>query len=114
MGFNRKILGLEKIKISYLEWNSSTPENFLLLHGLADQALVWQNFGEKLSDRYHIVAPDMRGHGESSKPTQGYTFSELIADLEGLMDHLNWSNAHILGHSWTGKLAAIWVKQNPQ
>lgn len=118
MTWTRNRLSLDEIKISYLEWNSSvngsSSQNILLLHGLADQALVWQSLGEQLCDRYHIFAPDMRGHGESSKPDQGYKFSELIADLEALMDHLHWSNAHILGHSWTGKLAAIWAKQNPK
>lgn len=114
----RKNLSLSKINLSYLEWNSniksSSDTNILLLHGLADQALVWKQLGEKLSDRYHIIAPDMRGHGESSKPDRGYTFTEVIEDLEILMEHLNWSKAHILGHSWTGKMAAIWAKQNPQ
>ncbi|MFM6356395.1 MAG: alpha/beta fold hydrolase [Planktothrix sp.] len=118
MNFVRKTLSLSQINLSYLEWNSgvnhSSDTNLLLLHGLADQALVWKKLGDQLSDRYHIIAPDMRGHGESSKPNQGYTFTEVIADLEALMDHLNWSKAHILGHSWTGKMAAIWAKQNPQ
>ncbi|MBD0309803.1 MAG: alpha/beta hydrolase, partial [Microcoleus sp. T1-bin1] len=71
------------------------------------------SLGNYLSNRYHIVAPDMRGHGESSKPKTGYTFESAIADLEALMAHLNWPNAHILGHSWTGKLAPIWARQNP-
>ncbi|CAD0218131.1 PcbD [Planktothrix agardhii] len=114
----RKTLSLSKINLSYLEWdsgiNNSSDTNILLLHGLADQGLVWKQLGEKLSDRYHIIAPDMRGHGESSKPNQGYTFTEVIEDLEILMEHLNWSKAHILGHSWTGKMAAIWAKQNPE
>jgi pimeloyl-ACP methyl ester carboxylesterase len=118
MSFVRKTLSLSKINLSYLEWNSGiksySDTNILLLHGLADQALVWKQLGEKLSDRYHIIAPDMRGHGESSKPDRGYTFTEVIEDLEILMEHLNWSKAHILGHSWTGKMAAIWAKQNPQ
>ncbi|EAW39045.1 alpha/beta fold hydrolase [Lyngbya sp. PCC 8106] len=114
----RKTLESDQIKISYLEWNSpKTFENtqpLLLLHGLADHALVWNNLGNFLADHYHIVAPDMRGHGNSSKPNQGYSFSEVIRDLEALMQHLNWSNAHILGHSWTGKLLPIWAKQNPK
>ncbi len=114
----RKTLSLSKVNLSYLEWNSavkgSDDTHLLLLHGLTDQALVWKKLGDQLSDRYHIIAPDMRGHGESSKPDHGYTFTEVIEDLEALMEHLNWSKAHILGHSWTGKVAAIWAKQNPQ
>jgi len=34
-----------------------------------------------------IIAPDLRGHGESGKPDSGYTFADVIADLEALMDH---------------------------
>lgn len=118
MNPTRKTLECSQIKISYLEWNPpQTSENtqpLLLLHGLADHALVWTNLGNFLSDNYHIVAPDMRGHGNSSKPNTGYSFSEAIADLEALMGHLNWSNANILGHSWTGKLLPIWAKQHPK
>ncbi len=114
--FTRNSLKLPDIELSYLEWNSKTGTEkvprLLLLHGLADSAVVWTGLGNYLSNRYHIVAPDMRGHGESSKPEIDYTFARAIADLEALMVHLNWQNAHIIGHSWTGKLAPIWARQN--
>ena len=112
----------EDISISYLEWNisqlsdrksskddSQSKKNLLLLHGLADCAVVWSSLGSYLADQYHIVAPDLRGHGESSKPQTGYSSAEIIADLEALMAHLGWEQAHILGHSWGGKLATIWA-----
>ncbi|WP_445175221.1 alpha/beta fold hydrolase [Microcoleus sp.] len=113
----RKTLHLPEIELSYLEWQAETGKKkvarLLLLHGLADSASVWTSLGNYLSNRYHVVAPDMRGHGESSKPKTGYTFESAIADLEALMAHLNWPDAHILGHSWMGKLAPIWARQNP-
>lgn len=113
----RKTLHLPEIELYYLEWQPETGKEkvprLLLLHGLADSACVWTSLGNYLSNRYHIVAPDMRGHGESSKPKTGYTFESAIADLEALMAHLNWPDAHILGHSWMGKLAPIWARQNP-
>ncbi|NES22986.1 MAG: alpha/beta hydrolase [Symploca sp. SIO3E6] len=109
----RQTISLPDIQLSYLEWNQS-EEPLLLLHGLGDHALVWSNLANYLSDRYHIVAPDMRGHGESSKPEHNYRFADAIADLEALMEHLNWPAAHIIGHSWTGKLAPIWAKQHPE
>ncbi|MEG4404458.1 alpha/beta hydrolase [Microcoleus sp. MON2_D5] len=114
---SRNTLHLPEIELSYLEWKPETGKTkvprLLLLHGLADSACVWSSLGDYLSNRYHIVAPDMRGHGDSSKPKTAYTFESAIADLEALMAHLNWPDAHILGHSWTGKLAAIWARQNP-
>jgi len=106
-----------EIKISYLEWqltNKLDLEPVLLLHGLADCAVVWSSLGDYLSSRYHVVALDLRGHGESSKPNDGYSSAEIIADLEALMAHLGWEKANILGHSWGGKVAAIWATQNPE
>ncbi len=109
-----------EIKISYLEWGSIVQGDrasnipLLLLHGLADCAVIWSNLAESLADDYHIVAPDLRGHGESSKPENGYSSQDIIADLEVLMAHLGWDQAHILGHSWGGKLATIWATRNPK
>ncbi len=109
----RQTLSKPDIQLSYLEWKQG-KEPLLLLHGLADHALVWSSLGDDLAADYHIVAPDMRGHGESSKPENDYTFASAIADLEALMDHLGWSSIHVVSHSWTGKLAAIWARQNPE
>ncbi|MFP4124825.1 MAG: alpha/beta fold hydrolase [Coleofasciculus sp.] len=109
----RQTVSFPGIQLSYLEWNQGS-EPLLLLHGLADHALVWSSLAEYIAESYHIIAPDMRGHGESSKPDDDYTFASAIADLEALMDYLGWSSAHIIGHSWTGKLAPIWAKQHPE
>jgi pimeloyl-ACP methyl ester carboxylesterase len=108
----RQTLSLPNVQISYLEWNQA-QEPVLLLHGLADHALVWSKLGDYLAKSYHVVAPDMRGHGESSKPEKDYSFASAIADLESLMDKVGWSSAHIVAHSWSGKLACIWARQNP-
>ncbi len=105
-------LNLGDIQLSYWEWNQG-QEPLLLLHGLANHALVWASLAEYLRDRYHIVAVDMRGHGDSSKPKTGYTFKEAIGDLEALLDHLGWKSTHIVAHSWCGKLAPIWAVKSP-
>lgn len=119
----RKTLTLpNKITLSYLEWsnNEATDEPntenttpLLLLHGMADHALVWLSLGNALSQKYHIIAPDLRGHGQSSKPETGYQFADTIEDLEALMAHFHWTSAHILAHSWSAKMAAIWARQSP-
>ncbi len=100
------------IKIHYSQWQSSGPP-VLLLHGMADHRLVWLSLGDALRDQYHVVAPDLRGHGESSKPQQGYDSATIIHDLRSLMHSLGWMQAHILGHSWAGKVACLWATQFP-
>ena len=102
----------DRITLSYLEWGKS-GQPVLLLHGLADTALVWSRLGESLVAQFHTIAPDMRGHGNSDKPQDGYDFLTLICDLEELMDSVGWEKAHIVGHSWTGKLVAVWMKHSP-
>lgn len=109
----RQTLKLPQLDLSYLEWNQG-KEPLLLLHGLADNAIVWASLAEYLSDRYHIIAPDLRGHGESGKPDHGYSCDDIIADLEALMQHKGWNSAHIIAHSWSAKVAAVWAREQPE
>ncbi len=104
---------LSDVTLSYWEWNRG-KKPLLLLHGLADCGLVWASLGDYLATDYHIVAPDLRGHGDSSKPDQGYGFADFIGDLEALMAHLGWSSASVLAHSWSAKILMIWATKQPE
>ena len=109
----RRELFLNDIKLCYREWNEGkTP--LLLLHGLADHSLVWSNLGDYLASDYQIIAPDLRGHGETEKPESGYSFEDYIEDLEQLMMELNWESCHVIGHSWGAKLACLWATKYPE
>ena len=110
---HRLILNLPQIQLSCLEWNQG-GEPLLLLHGLADCGMVWISLAESLRARYHILAPDLRGHGDSSKPERGYSYADIIVDLEALMDRVGWTSAHVVAHSWSAKVTAIWARQQPQ
>jgi pimeloyl-ACP methyl ester carboxylesterase len=110
---SRRTLNLLDVQLSYLEWHRG-EDPVLLLHGMADHAGVWQSLGEYLSDRYHVLAPDLRGHGNSSKPASGYQSSDIIRDLAALMDAVGWQSAHVIAHSWSAKVAALWATQQPQ
>lgn len=109
----QQVLTLPDLHLSYLEWNQG-QEPLLLLHGMADHSLVWAELGAFLHDRYHILAPDLRGHGNSSKPDRGYRCADIIADLEALMTDRGWDSAHVVAHSWSAKVAAVWARQHPQ
>lgn len=107
------LLNLPDLRLSYLEWNHG-HEPLILLHGMADHCLVWASLGQALQDRYHILAPDLRGHGNSSKPLKGYTCADIVADLEALMADHGWVSAHVVAHSWSAKVAAVWATQRPE
>lgn len=110
---HQRLIPLPNLTLSCLEWKQG-QEPLLLLHGMADHSLVWENLGDALHDSYHILAPDLRGHGNSSKPPSGYRCTDIIADLEALMAHQGWESAHVVAHSWSAKVAAVWATQNPQ
>ncbi|WP_088889431.1 alpha/beta fold hydrolase [Leptolyngbya ohadii] len=109
----QRSLTLPDLQLSYLEWNRG-QEPLLLLHGMADHSLVWVELGDFLQERYHILAPDLRGHGNSGKPATGYCSKDIISDLEALMQHQGWDSAHVVAHSWSAKVAALWATQNPK
>jgi pimeloyl-ACP methyl ester carboxylesterase len=107
---DRQVLHLSHLDLSYLIGGDGS-ESLLLLHGMADCALVWSSLADHLGSRYRIIAPDLRGHGESSKDIVDYSFTSIIADLEALVQHLGVTKVHVLAHSWSAKTAAIWATQ---
>lgn len=101
---------LPTLKLAYWDWPSA-GEPVLLLHGLGDHGLVWSGFVTDREHLFHCVAPDLRGHGDSDKPAQGYASPDICADLDGLMDALGWESAHVVAHSWSCKVALVWAQQ---
>lgn len=106
-------INLSNITLAYREWHRG-GEPVLLLHGLADYGGVWLSLATALGDRFHCVAPDLRGHGGSSKPLHGYSCDDVINDLEALVDHLGWTKLHVVAHSWAAKVATVWARQQPE
>ena len=77
----------------------------LALHGLASSAHWYDLVAADLRDRYRIIAPDQRGHGQTTQASSGYDWQSLASDAAGLLDHLGISQATVLGHSWGANVA---------
>ncbi|NJL45744.1 MAG: alpha/beta hydrolase [Leptolyngbyaceae cyanobacterium SM2_3_12] len=110
----RQTQTLNSLPLSYLEWGAG--DLILLLHGLGDHGGVWQGLAPTLADRYHVIAPDLRGHGDSGKPThpEAYDSLTLVADLEALAQAQGWTQITVVAHSWAAKLALLWAQQSSQ
>ena len=79
---------------------------FLFLHGFGGNAMQWQYQLETLSHTQRVIAPDLRGHGLSDKPHSDYSLSEILADLEAILDVFGITGKIIIaGHSFGGALA---------
>lgn len=79
----------------------------LLLHGFTGSKLDFHDQLQWFTDRYRVLAPDNRGHGESSNlgRADAYTLDILVDDLAGYLDTLDVQQCHLLGHSMGGMVA---------
>jgi pimeloyl-ACP methyl ester carboxylesterase len=88
----------------YLDWGGD-GQPLLALHGLASSAHWYDIVAPLLRDRYHIYAPDQRGHGQTTSAPDGYDWKTLSNDMVGLLDHIGSDQMAVMGHSWGGNVA---------
>ncbi len=88
----------------YRDWGGEGPP-LLALHGLASSAHWYDLVAPHLRSKHRVIAPDQRGHGQTSQADTGYDWQSLTSDAVGLLDHLGISRASIFGHSWGATVA---------
>lgn len=86
----------------------------VLLHGLGVSGQVWQGFGRLLEPTARLIAPDMRGHGESDKPSAGYLPRDYVGDVAALLAHEPSRPLAVLGHSLGAVVAAQLAAERPE
>ena len=87
----------------------------LLIHGLASNARMWDGVGTSLMrSNVRSIAVDLRGHGRSDKPDEGYDFDSVVADLVGLLDERDIDRAVFVGQSWGGNVVVHAAHGHPQ
>jgi pimeloyl-ACP methyl ester carboxylesterase len=95
------------LDIQYRETGYSAGIPLILLHGVTDSLHAWKPFTDALPRAVRAFAISQRGHGESSKPEEGYGAAAFAGDLAAFMDALGLQRAHICGHSM-----GTWVAQH--
>ncbi|GAB4433415.1 MAG: alpha/beta hydrolase [Chloroflexi bacterium OHK40] len=91
-------------RLHYEERGQGEP--LVLVHGWSQSAAMFMHQLNGLSDRYHVIALDLRGHGESDKPAHGYRISRLAKDLYDALDELQLSDVNLLG--WSMGCSVAW------
>jgi pimeloyl-ACP methyl ester carboxylesterase len=86
----------------------------VLLHGLGVSGQVWQGIGRLLEGFARLVAPDLRGHGESDKPSAGYLPRDYVGDIAALAAHELSRPLAVLGHSLGAVIAALLAAERPE
>jgi len=103
-----RTLNVEGLEIFYREAGPRDAPTVLLLHGFPWSSHMFRNLIPMLADKYHVVAPDFPGYGESSAPSVNdfdYSFERLATVTEKFTEKLNLSSCAIpLGHRFIGWL----------
>lgn len=92
------------LRVRYLDWGGSGPP-VMALHGLASSANWYDLVAPRLREQYRIIAPDQRGHGQTTQAPGGYDWQTLAGDVIALMDHLGLPRVAVFGHSWGAGVA---------
>jgi pimeloyl-ACP methyl ester carboxylesterase len=108
---SRRIALATGLTYHVLEWGAQHEHTVVLLHGFLDLGWSWEEVAARLADRYRVLAPDLRGHGDSDwiGPGGYYHFQDYVADVDDLIARLAPGAMSIVGHSMGGSVAAYWA-----
>lgn len=112
----RSISVARDVTLAAYDWTepgaSGVP--FVLVHGLASNARLWDGVARHLAaDGHRVVAIDQRGHGHSSKPDDGYGMGTVANDLCRVIEDLGWDRPVVVGQSWGGNVVIELAARRP-
>ncbi|MBS7705483.1 alpha/beta fold hydrolase [Chelatococcus asaccharovorans] len=87
------------LRLHYTEWGSPAKPTLLMLHGLNVTCHTWDPFARELQKNYHVICPDLRGHGDSDWAREGYRVRQFANDIHRFIDALGTGPVHLVGHS---------------
>lgn len=104
---------LSGLVMHYVDTGSGFP--VVLVHGWPQSWFEWRHVIERLAPRYRIIAPDLRGLGDSTRPLAGYDSQTLAGDIHELLTaHLGVASCHLVGHDWGGPTAFALAAAHPE
>jgi pimeloyl-ACP methyl ester carboxylesterase len=105
----------QRLKLNYADWGNPDAPPLLLIHGGRDHCRSWDWVAEELRSDWHIIAPDLRGHGDSAwSPDGNYEMSAFVYDLAQLVHQLNLAPVTIVAHSMGGSIATRYTGLYPE
>jgi pimeloyl-ACP methyl ester carboxylesterase len=104
----------QRLRLNYVDWGNPEAPPLLLVHGGRDHCRSWDWVAEELRHDWHIIAPDLRGHGDSAwSPDGNYDMEAFVYDLAQLIHQLNLSPVTIVAHSMGGAISTRYTGLYP-
>ncbi|HMO74858.1 MAG TPA: alpha/beta hydrolase [Sphingopyxis sp.] len=104
----------QRLKLHYADWGNAEAPPLLLVHGGRDHCRSWDWVAERLADRFHVIAPDLRGHGDSAwSPDGNYEIGAFVYDLAQLIHQLDLAPVTIVAHSMGANISTRYTGLYP-
>ncbi len=107
-----RFIHVRGLKLRYVDWGDHGPP-LLLLHGDMRTSRSWDAVARELCHRFHVIALDARGHGDSDWPARGYSYAERVAELAEFCQLLGLRDATGVGHSSGGAVVTLCAHKKP-
>ena len=101
-------IDLNGTRLHYLDWGNASAQPLVLLHGFCSYAHYWDPFAQSMRRHYHVIAPDLRGHGDSDRAAS-YSIEDGAADSEGLVQKLKLKDIILVGLSLGGLISIYYA-----
>ena len=103
------------LRLHFTDWGNPQAPPLLLVHGGLDHSRSWDLLARALRRNFHVVAPDLRGHGESEWATgSSYSLADHVYDLTSLVKAAGFENVSIVGHSMGGMVSLTYAGVFPE
>jgi pimeloyl-ACP methyl ester carboxylesterase len=108
-----KTLTVNGLALHYLEWGALDAPPIVCVHGYTGSADAFNALARHLRDRYHLLAPDVRGHGESAwSPAEAYRYEDQASDLAEFTKQLGLDKFVLIGTSMGGIIAMTYAAEH--
>lgn len=105
----------QRLRLHYVTWGDPEAPVLLLIHGGRDHCRNWDWVATALRDEYFIVAPDLRGHGDSQWMVGGaYSIVDFIYDIQQLVRQTQIAPMRVIGHSLGAIIALLYTGNYPE
>ncbi|MEQ1755073.1 MAG: alpha/beta hydrolase [Micropepsaceae bacterium] len=105
----------QRLRLRYVDWGNPDAPPLILLHGGRDHSRSWDWTAQELRGKWHIIAPDLRGHGDSDwSPDGDYGSLANLYDLAQLIHQLKLAPVTIVAHSYGGNIALRYAGTYPE
>lgn len=105
----------QRLRLHYVDWGNEDKPPLLLVHGGRDHCRNWDWVAQELRNDYHILAPDLRGHGDSQWMVGGtYEINDYVYDIAQLIHQKGLAPVTIIAHSMGGAIALRYAGLYPE